>query len=373
MSERDGRTEKPTAKKRGDAKKKGQIAKSQELSQWALLLLASYLIPMVFQSVAPKITSLFVSVGQINADSLTSRYALGQLGKGFGDFADAIGMFGAFAIVLVLVINFAQIGFSLNLSLLMPKFSKLKPNNYFKKVFSPTGMMETAKSVLKMIVILLVGYLILASRIKELASGQLSLYDSVTMATSGAMSLLRTVALFGLVLGLVDFGRQKRMLTKQLMMSKQEIKDESRQSEGDPTVKGRIRSMQLKLARRRMMTSVQKADVVVVNPTHYAVAISYDPKRSPAPIIVAKGAGFVALAIKKEAAKWSIPVVRDPILARALHRSCELGTQIPPQFFLAVAKLLAFVYSLGGSARYYETSHSTKRDDLGDIADEVLL
>ncbi len=133
-------------------------------------------------------------------------------------------MFGAFAIVLVLVINFAQIGFSLNLSLLMPKFSKLKPNNYFKKVFSPTGMMETAKSVLKMIVILLVGYLILASRIKELASGQLSLYDSVTMVTSGAMSLLRTVALFGLILGLVDFGRQKRMLTKQLMMSKQEIK-----------------------------------------------------------------------------------------------------------------------------------------------------
>ncbi len=373
MSERDGRTEKPTPKKKQKAKGEGQIARSPEITSWLLLLLASFVLPGVFKLIAPKLETLFLRVDSYNQASLTPGLALANLGQGMGILVLGAALFGGIGFLISLISNVSQVGFSITPKLMMPKLSRLSPQQNFKKIFSTNGLFEVLKSVFKLSVVSIVAYVVLASKVKQLASGQLSMMDSVSMAVSGAMSMLRTVAIVGFTVGIADFIRQKKKLVDSLMMTKQEVKDEARDAEGDPTTKGRIRKAQITLARRRMMSSVRHADAVIVNPTHYAVAIVYDPAKQMAPVVVAKGSGYVALSIKKEAAKHAVPIVRDPILARALHRSCEIGTQIPPAFFLAVARLLAFVYQLSGAARYYETNHSTRREDLSDIADEILV
>lgn len=358
------KTEKPTPKRRSKAKKEGMVARSPEISLWALILTGSFLIPFLFHILEPRVINLFYLTNTLTLKNLVPSTALAALSAGFGVVAIAVGIAGGVGFVLAFVAGAIQVGFTLTPKAIQPKGSRFSPAQNIKKVFSTDSSTELLKSVVKMTVVGGIGYLVIRTRMASLASGQLSLPLAISDTVSGSLDVMRAISGVGFIIAAVDYARKRQHLTKSLMMTKQEVKDESRESEGDPLVKGRIRRAQLTLSRSRMMSSVSKADVVVVNPTHYAVAIRYDPEKANAPIVVAKGKGYVAEMIKKVALENSIPIVRDALLARTLHVACREGQQIPPAFFMAVARLLAFVFRLSATARYYETSHVTQAGDL---------
>ncbi|MGC8464999.1 MAG: EscU/YscU/HrcU family type III secretion system export apparatus switch protein [Acidimicrobiales bacterium] len=358
------KTEKPTAKRLKKARSKGQIARSPEIVSWALLLLLSFLGPLIFQVASPLFVQLFLSFYNLTHGQLTSATALIFLERGFQVFVEVVLLAAGAGFVLSLLGSVAQVGFNLSPSVLGMKFSRLSPAKNIKKIFSGGGFFELAKSVIKLTLVALIAWLIIHAKASALASGQLSLSEAIADTVSGSVTLLQSIAVVGLALGIADYAHQKHKITKSLYMTKQEVKDEHKESDGDPAVKGRIRRLQRQMTRQRMMRLVPEADVVVVNPTHYAVAIKYDPRKALAPVVVAKGSGHVAASIKRIAGDHTIPIVRDPILARTMHATCEIGVEIPPVFFMAVARLLAFVYRLEGLARYYETSFHTSPADL---------
>ena len=358
------KTEKPTAKRKKDARRDGSVAKSPEIASWGLILLASFLGPWVFNFAEPKIVDQFLAVGTLTRSQLTVGTVMIVLSQGLRIFAEVAAIAGGIGFAFAFIATVAQTGVKVVLKSIRPKINHLSPMKNVKRIFSSGGLFEVAKSLIKILVVSGMSYMIVHSKVTALASGQLSLTASIDDTVSGSLELLRAVATVGLALGVADYFRQKHSMTKSLYMSKQEIKDESRESEGDPMVKGRIRRVQRQMARQRMLHLVPQADVIVVNPTHYAVAIKYDPQKAMAPVVLAKGSGHVALAIKRIATENVVPIVRDPLLARTLHATCKIGTEIPPTFFLAVARLLAFVYRLSGAARFYETSHATAASDL---------
>src|SRR6185437_13986273 len=200
-----------------------------------------------------------------------------------------------------------------------------------------------AKSLIKVAVLGLVVYLSMHKLIPALlSSAQVSLETLVETVSSALIGIIRAAAGAGLVLAVADYGMSRRRTNKQLMMSKEEVKEEHKRTEGDPHVKGHIRQRQFEMARQRMMADLEKADVVVVNPTHVAVALRYEPAKG-APRVVAKGQGLIATRIRDKATEFRIPMVLDVPLARALYKNCDLGEEIPAEFFAAVARVLAFV------------------------------
>ncbi|MGC8480878.1 MAG: flagellar biosynthesis protein FlhB [Acidimicrobiales bacterium] len=362
------KTEKPTSKRRRDARKEGSITKSPEIASWGLLLILSFIGPWIFRYTAPKIVEQFLAMEAVSRQQLTPGLALLMFERGLRIFAEVAGIVGAVGFVFAFVVTISQVGFVVVKKGITPQFSRLNPGKNIKKIFSSGGLFEITKQVIKITVVSGVAYMVIHSKVTELASGQLSLGASISDVVTGSIAILRTVAALGLVLGIADYFRQRHSMIKSLYMSKQEVKDEMKEAEGDPMVKGRIRRLQRQLARQRMLHLVPQADVVVVNPTHYAVALKYDPQRAIAPVVLAKGSGHLAARIKEIATENVVPIVRDPLLARTLHVTCKVGAEIPPAFFLAVARLLAFVYRLSGAARYYETTFQTPVTDLPDDA-----
>jgi flagellar biosynthetic protein FlhB len=358
------KTEKPTAKRLKKARENGQIARSPEIVSWGLLLLVSFLGPLIFQVASPLFVNLFLSLYGLSRAQLTTATALIFLEEGFRVFAEVVILAAGAGFLFSLIGSLAQVGFNFSPSVLGVKFSRLSPAKNIKKIFSGGGFFEVAKSVIKLTLVGVVAWLVIHAKASALASGQLSLSEAIADTVSGSVTVLQTIAVVGLALGVADYAHQKHKIMKSLYMTKQEVKDEHKDTEGDPHIKGRIRRLQRQMARQRMMRFVPEADVIVVNPTHYAVAIKYDPRKALAPVVVAKGSGHVAASIKRIAGENTIPIVRDPILARTMHATCEVGTEIPPVFFMAVARLLAFVYRLEGLARYYETSFHTAPSDL---------
>jgi flagellar biosynthetic protein FlhB len=242
--------------------------------------------------------------------------------------------------------NLAQTGWSGSTKKLKPDFKKLDPFKGFKRMFSPASFWEAGKSALKTAILGLLAYRTMVGIMPKLtAGGELKTNAVIGIVAGEAMLFVRHVAMLGLVLAAADYAYQRRKTAKSMMMTKQEVKEEARQSDGDPHVKGQIRARQRKMSRLRMMAEVASADAVVVNPTHVAVAIKYDPTRG-APRVVAKGADVVATKIREEAEKHRVPMVEDIPLARTLFRVCELGDEIPAELYEAVARLLAFIFSL---------------------------
>jgi flagellar biosynthetic protein FlhB len=229
---------------------------------------------------------------------------------------------------------------------MMPKFSRLNPLQGIKRTMGPHAWWEAAKALIKTAVLGAVLYSAIRGLIPALmTAGSMPL--SMLLGTVGhaVVSLIRAAAIAGLVMAGADYFVARKRTNKQLRMTKQEVKDEHKRSDGDPHVKGQIRSRQLAMSRNRMISDLASADVVVVNPTHVAVALRYDPAKG-APRVVAKGAGVVAAKIREKAAENRIPMVQDVPLARALHKSCDIGAEIPAEFFGAVARVLAFVMGL---------------------------
>jgi flagellar biosynthetic protein FlhB len=228
-----------------------------------------------------------------------------------------------------------------------PKFNRLSPKQGLKRMFGTKAVWEAVKALTKVIVISVVVVLLGRSLLDELIGpGVMPLSITVDRTRHGVEMLLWATAVTGLVLALADYAFQRHTVMKELKMTPREVKDEMRQSEGDPMVKGAIRSRQMAMSRNRMLSAVSGADVVLVNPTHIAVALKYE-RGAGAPRVVAKGAGALALKIKELARESRVPVVEDKPLARTLYRVCDVEDEIPAELYLAVARILAFVMAAG--------------------------
>jgi flagellar biosynthetic protein FlhB len=249
--------------------------------------------------------------------------------------------------VAAFAINVMQVGWTISWKAIHPKFSKINPVSGFSRVVSGRSLFELIKNLLKLAIIGLVGWFVVQSRIK----GTLRLYDHapayiVFFIFKVAFQVVLAITLVMAVLSFFDFFYQKWKFKEDQKMTKQEVKDEHKQSEGDPQVKSRIRQLQAQAARKRMMQDIPEADVIVTNPTHIAVALRYDAMSMSAPSVIAKGAGEVAVRIKAIADLHDIPMVENKPLARNLYKMIDIGGVIPPELYTAVAEVLAYVYQL---------------------------
>jgi len=339
------RTEKPTAQRRRQVRRDGRLSRSTEIGTWAAMLAATWLLPVSLRSAAARAGDLLVRVPEV-VRSPEPGLALRLLREAVlaGALAAAPLCLALMAVGMAAAV--AQGGLHPSLKLLAPKFSRLNPVPGIKRMAGPHALWELVKALVKTATLGAVLYSSVRGLVPALiGSGSLPLGELLGLAGAAVAQLARTAALAGLVMAGVDFAVVYRRNAKALRMTKHEVKEENRRSEGDPHVKSAIRSRQLATARRRMMSDVPKADVVVVNPTHVATALRYDPARG-APRVVAKGAGVVATKIREVATAHRIPLVQDVPLARALYAGCEVGAEIPPDLYAAVARVLAFVLGL---------------------------
>jgi flagellar biosynthetic protein FlhB len=336
------KTEKPTEQKKRKARREGTIARSQDVGQWAGMFVASVTIPMVAKSAVEKAQSVYRQCMGIVTDPDPAK-ALHIFKTAMQDAAIAVAPLVIGLTAVTIVAAAAQGGLRVATKLFKPDFKRLNPFGGLKKMLGPQGLWEGAKSLIKVVVIGFVVYLSMRTLIPSLLSSAAMSFEMLVDTVGGAIvGIIRAAAGAGLVLAVADYGMARRRTNKQLMMTKEEVKEEHKRSEGDPHVKGHIRQRQFEMARQRMMADLEKADVVVVNPTHVAVALRYEPAKG-APRVVAKGQGLIATRIREKATEFRIPMVLDVPLARALYKNCDLGDEIPAEFFGAVARVLAFV------------------------------
>ena len=334
------KTEAPTAKKKKQSRKEGQVPRTQELGGWLTLLALGTTLDMTVGREMRKLMSLMAQCLTATQHASPAR-ALDLFAQGMKHAMFVLVGLGSAVMLIGVLSAVAQGGFYLATKSIQPKLSKLNPVPGAKRMFGTQALWEGSKALIKSSVVALICYTAIRALI-PLIGGLVPTETTLDIAHDHIMSLLRTVAVVGLVMAGADYAFQRRKVGKQVRMTKHEVKQESKQTEGDPLIKSAIRSRQLAAARSRMMVDVQSADVVLVNPTHIAVALKYDPARG-APKVVAKGAGAIATKIRERAEESRVPLVRDVPLARALHSSCKVGQEIPIELFAAVAQVLAFV------------------------------
>lgn len=343
---RDDKTEKPTPKRKREARRRGQVARSTDLTGWMGMLVASLVLPVLLRSGSKRMVALMAQ-GSTVMSHPSPAAALGLLGAGFEDLLVLVlPTAGALALTSLLA-NVAQVGLLFSPEAAKPKLSRVSPKAGLKRIFSANSLWELVKQLLKLGLLFFLAFQVVRTlALQVVPSAPVDMGPMISLAGNSIMKMVRDIALVGLALGALDYGVQRRRVNQSLKMSKQEVKEEARKSEGDPLIRGAIRRKQFSMSRLRMMAAVAGADVVVTNPTHYAVALRYEAGRGHAPRLVAKGAGPIALRIRDEAHRHHVPVVEDPPLARAIYGACELDAQIPEQLYVAVARLLAFVFTL---------------------------
>ena len=251
--------------------------------------------------------------------------------------------------LIAFLCDYVQVGWKPTAKPLQPKFSKLDPTKGFKKIFSAQSLVELIKAIAKILVITFITY----SYIKDKTGLLFSLLDmplmqGIRLIGDTVINLGIRISAVYLIVAAADFAYQKYKFNKDMKMTKQEVKEEYKNQEGNPEIKGKIRQRMREASQRRMMQSVPTADVVITNPTHYAIAVKYDSEVAPAPIVIAKGADYLAQRIKETAGDNDVEIVEDKPLARMLYANVEVGAQVPPELYQAVAEVLAFVYHIKG-------------------------
>jgi flagellar biosynthetic protein FlhB len=345
MSKGEEKTEKPTPKKLREARKEGQIPRSQDIGAWAGVLGGCFLLQFTISSGGPRLAALFERISVFIAEP-TEPAALAMFGEGMRIAAIVLAPLCLGLAVVTFAAGAAQGGVHLATKHAKPQFKRMNPLTGFKRIAGPQAGWEATKTLAKTAVATYVAYRAMRDTSTLLTErGGMPLSASLEVGASTTVRLIRDVSIAGLLMGVADYAYQRRRIGKQLKMSMHEVKQEHKQTEGDPHLKGAIRSKQMAMSRNRMMSKVRDADVVLVNPTHVAVALQYRPDRG-APRVVAKGAGHVAARIRAEASKHRVPMVSDVPLARALYSACDLEREIPAELFAAVAQVLAFVLSL---------------------------
>jgi flagellar biosynthetic protein FlhB len=339
------KTEQPTPQKLKKAKKEGQIGRSPDIGAWVGMLAASIVLPRTLGSAMDHSRELMGKIPDVIADP-DPQIALGILKDGLMSAGWAVLPLALTMMAVGIAAAAAQGGIRVATKLFIPKFSRLNPLPGIKKMFGPQSLWEGTKALVKTGVLAMVLYMTMKDIVPLLmTAGRLQIGSLLGVIQDAVLSLIRAAAMAGIVMAAADYFVVRRRTNKQLRMTKQEVKQEHKNTEGDPHVKGQIRAKQQAMARNRQMADVPTADVVLVNPTHVAVALRYDAEKG-APRVIAKGQGAIAQKIRELAAENRIPMVQDVALARALERSVEVGMEIPADFYGAVAKVLAFVMSL---------------------------
>ena len=350
------KTEEPTAKKLEDARKEGQVAKSKEIANGLGLLALFLLLKIMVGSIGTSFLESFSMV--YNRIPVICKLNGGTSPMGDISMLLRTVMLRLLIILLpVLLIGFAvafvsdlfQVKWRPTSKPLQPKFSKLNPLNGVKKIFSAQSLVELVKSVAKILLIALVTYSYIKNKIGLLyALYDMSMMQAVNLIGETVIELgIRISAIYMIIAG-ADFMYQKYKFKNDMKMTKQEVKEEYKNAEGDPEIKGKIKARMREASQRRMMQAIPKADVVITNPTHYAVAIRYDTEVAPAPIVVAKGSDYLAQKIKQIARENNVEIVEDKPLARMLFANVDVDKQIPPELYQAVAEILAMVYHAQG-------------------------
>ncbi|HEY9723908.1 MAG TPA: flagellar biosynthesis protein FlhB [Oscillatoriaceae cyanobacterium] len=347
------KTEKPTPRRLSEARKKGQVAKSLDVNTGVMLLVGILAIKWQFSAIGQQMveltTRLFTDLptGDFSKDSFY--HLLIFLGERFGL------MIAPLLLVLLisgLLVNYLQVGVLFTSEPLKPNLEKINPLSGLKRMFSLRSVVETLKAILKMAVVGVIVYQVIRNHYSELAGA--ILLDKIGVANLFAQTAWEICwkAVFALVIfGLLDLFYQRWDYERGLKMTKQEIRDEAKQSEGDPLIKGRIRRAQREASRRRMMAEVPKATVVITNPTHFAVALRYDRGSMDAPKVVAKGVDLVAQRIKAIAGEADVPIVENKPLARELYKKVEIDETIPEELYTAVAEILVVIQRLNKRKR----------------------
>jgi flagellar biosynthesis protein FlhB len=340
------KTEDATPQRLKKARKEGQIPRTQELGTWLGVAAASFLLPMLVGNAYEAAQELFVQIGSVASNPEPAALSI-LLGEALTAFMTTLLPMALTMMVVGTVAAAAQGGVTFATKSMKPSLKKFNPFPGFKRMFGTQGIWEAAKALIKTTALATV-VLITSDRAQALVSsaGALPLSAVAATFTDSAILMFRVVAITGLVIAIADYVVVRKKTRKKLKMSKYEVKQEHKQSEGDPYMKAHRRGVQMSMSRNRMMSEVADADVLLVNPTHVAVALKYDPAKG-APRVVAKGAGEVAAKLRAVAEEARVPMVQDIPLARALHASCDLGQEVPAQLFTAVARVLAFVMHLG--------------------------
>ncbi|MGV2901229.1 flagellar biosynthesis protein FlhB [Microbacterium sp. AGC62] len=348
------RSEKATDKHLNEARKKGRLSRSQDLTAWLGIGAAAIAMPAAIALGAGAGTEQLLTVTSL-VFSPTPEAALGALERGLGSVLPTIAVMLAAVAIVTLIGAVVQGG--VHLKPLTGRFEQFNIVSGIRRVFGLQALWEGAKALLKTAAIGIALWVVIAGLMPVLtASGAHSISRLLGTASEGTAALLQTAIAVGLVLAAIDMFVVMRRNRKHTRMTKREIRDESKNSEGDPLIRQQRRSRQLAASRNRMIAAVAGSDVVVVNPTHIAIALRYEPGRA-APKVVAKGSGVIAERIRDEAVRAGVPLVREVTLARALHAACELGQEIPEDLYNAVARVLVFVDALRrrGAARGIHT------------------
>ena len=350
------RTEKPTAKKLNDARNEGQVAKSREISNAFTLIGLFLLLKIAISFLGDQFLGGY-------ADTYNRIPELIKLTDGkirSGDFSTLllhmlmrmlIGMapFLVVRFILTFLADYLQVKWKVTTKPLQPKFSKMNPINGFKRIFSMNSLVELLKAILKIALISYVVYTTIRDKLQVIyLLFHMTLWQGIATAADIAISIGMKVSFVYLIIAALDFAYQKHKFNKDQMMTKQEIKDEYKNAEGDPAIKGKQRQRMQEASRRRMMQDIPKADVVITNPTHFAVAIQYDAEVAAAPVVLAKGEDHLAAKIKEAARENHVEIVENKPLARMLYYNVDIGQQVPPELYQAVAEVLAMVYHMQG-------------------------
>jgi len=345
------KTEKATGKKRSAARRKGQVAQSKEISSAMILMTALAIFyfsgAWILQKLAELIVGVYQNVGTLRFTQISDASAF-SLEILYQFLAVVLPFLLPIAIVGI-VANVMQVGFQISTEAIAPKFTKMNPISGLKRLGSLKSMVELCKSIFKIIIIGSIAYLLVKSDVQDFPAlihqevGQILVFIARV-----SLKVCFFVCLSIIVLAVLDYIYQRWQHEQDLKMTKQEVKDEQKQTYGDPKVKARIRGVQLEMARRRMMEAVPEADVVITNPTHLAIALKFDAREMAAPRILAKGSGYIAQRIREIAVEHQIPIVEEKPLAQALFKMVEIGDYIPAELYRAVAEVLAYVYRLKG-------------------------
>lgn len=354
MAQSDGqeRTEDATPKRREEALREGRVPRSQELSAATLLIAGTTTLALAGGATLAQhaIAMLQAGAGWITAVPMTVNGAVTILQQVGQSTLLALGPFFGAVVAITLLVNAVQARGVIAPEALEPKLSHVDPMAGFGRIFSVDALFNLLKAVVKLAVIGFVAWGVLHRAWPEILSTSGAGVPQILGVTRElAIRMALYVGLVFLAIAAVDYGFQVWRFEQSLKMTKQEVVQEHRESEGDPQVKGRVRQLQKAMARKRMLTNVATADVVVTNPTHIAVALKYDPLVSPAPVVLAMGERLLAKRIKEIAYRAGVPVIENKPLARALFATAKVGTPIPPALYVAVAEIIAFVFRRKGT------------------------
>lgn len=351
--DQESKTEQPTEKRKGESRQKGNVCKSPEISSVFVLLAGiiflRFAFPYYYRDILTAIDLAYANFSPDVFRNITftqyQQIFLTQVRIAYGIILP-LALFIAFWSVIS---NLIQIGFLFTLQPLQPKLSKINPINGLKNLVSMSKIVDTIKNILKLVIIGTIAYVVISGRLEEIMG---ALNETVGSIVVYMLLLIFDVALIIILalisIAILDYIHKRYEHNKKMKMTKQEIKDEHKMSDGDPQIKARIRQLQREAATRRMMENVPKATVVVTNPTHLSIAIQYEADTMEAPLITAKGADHIALKIREIAKENNVPLYEDVPLARAMYDKVEVGDTVPQEFFAAVAEIIAYVYKLQG-------------------------